>query len=265
MPKRTPRFPTVLTVDVGNTHTGIGVFRDGGMDRFWRIASRDDVTGDELLTVLEPLLRADLLDLRRDRAVIIGSVVPALTDEFRSAVRNLIGIEAVVVSPRIRLGVKLEVTDPSTVGADRIANAAAAVERGKLPAIVVDLGTATNFDVVDEQKRYLGGVIAPGLVTSAENLFRRAARLTKVEFRQPPKFIGKTTEECLQAGLFYGSTGQIDGIVQGIQKELGKKKAHVIATGGLASAIAKASKTIKEVDPGLTLKGLHRILMLNHG
>lgn len=264
MPKRTPRFPTVLAVDVGNTHTGLGVFRDGRMDNFWRIASRNDVTGDELITVLDPLLRADLPDLRRDRAVVIGSVVPALTDEFRAAVRRLTDIEAVVVSHRIRLGVGLEVTDPSSVGADRIANAAAAVERGKLPTIVVDLGTATNFDVVDDRKRYVGGVIAPGLVTSSENLFRRAARLTKVEFRQPARVIGKTTEECLQAGLFYGATSQIDGIVRGIQKELGSKT-HVIATGGLASPIAKASKVIKEVDPGLTLKGLHRILMLNHG
>ncbi|MBU1699168.1 MAG: type III pantothenate kinase [Candidatus Eisenbacteria bacterium] len=253
---------TALTLDVGNTHTGVGFFRDGELIQQWRFASRPSATGDELLTILEPLLRRELDDLARDRAVIIGSVVPALTREHEAAVARLFHAKALVLDHRLKLGIRLRVVDPASVGADRIANAIGAVVRGRLPAIVVDMGTATTFDVIDEQRSYMGGVIAPGLETSSENLFRRAARLAKVEIKQPRRFIGKTTEESLQSGLFYGAVGQIDGIVNGIQKELGKK-AFVMATGGLASTISGASKTIKEVRPGLTLSGLYHALLLN--
>lgn len=257
-----PHLEAVLAVDVGNTNTVLGVFRRGRLGEYWRIASRPSATGDDLLTVLEPLLRKDLADLASSRSVVVGSVVPALTREYEAAMKRLLGAVPLVADYRLRLGIRLDVVDPSSVGPDRIANAVAAVERGRLPAIVVDLGTATTFDVVDAKGRYLGGAIAPGVAVSTENLFRSAARLSKVEFKKPERFIGRTTEESLQSGLFYGAAGQIDAVVRGIRKELGGK-AYVVATGGLASLLAEGSKTIQSVDPALTLKGFYRIFLLN--
>jgi type III pantothenate kinase len=251
-----------LTIDVGNTHTAMGFFRDGALAQQWRFASRQSATGDELLTILEPLLRRELDDLARDRAVILASVVPALTREHEAAVAKLLGAEALVLDHRLKLGIRLRVVNPASVGADRIANAIGAVALGKLPAIVVDLGTATTFDVIDENRSYLGGVIAPGIETSSEYLFRRAARLSKVDIVQPKNIIGKTTEESLQSGLYYGAVGQIDEIVRRIRKQTGRRT-HVMATGGLAGTIAGASQTIKEVRPGLTLRGLYQALLLN--
>jgi type III pantothenate kinase len=253
---------SALAVDVGNTHTVLGFFAGGQLRHLWRIPSRSGATADELLGVLEPLLRDHLPSLGRGRRIVLGSVVPSLTEEMTVALERLTGARVLQLTHRLRTGVRLAVREPASVGADRIANAVEAAHRGRLPAIVVDLGTATTFDVVDRRRAYRGGVIAPGILTSAETLFRRAARLSKVEIRRPRRVVGRTTEASLQSGLFYGAVAQIDGLVGRIQKELGQR-CHVLATGGLAHLIAPASSTIREVDPGLTLKGLHRVLALN--
>jgi type III pantothenate kinase len=164
------------------------------------------------------------------------------------------------------LGIKILYDDPSQVGADRIANAVAAYQIYGGPTIIVDLGTATTFDVISEKGEYLGGAIAPGIETSSQNLFKRAAQLFKVSLKKPHRAIGKDTEESLRSGIIFGSVGQIDGIVNRIKQELRNKhnimkKPKVIATGGLADLIARESKTIQKVEPTLTLEGLRRIYL----
>jgi len=246
----------VLTVDVGNTHTVLGVFSGAEVQDHFRLTSTIPRTGDELRPLVEALIAPFADGLRRSQRSILASVVPSLTPAWEALVLRLLGAPPIVVSPRLDLGVALDVPDPDSVGADRVANSVAAAAFHRLPAIVVDLGTTTNFDVVlDRPPRYVGGAIALGILTSSEELFRRGARLAKVEIRRPAAALGKTTQECLQSGVFFGAVGQIDGLVARISKEL-RIKPTVIATGGLAEAIARDSATITAVDPTLTLRGL---------
>ena len=168
------------------------------------------------------------------------------------------------VSSRIPTGVDVEYRDPQSAGADRIANAAAALALYGAPVVIVDFGTATTFDVILRERRYIGGVIAPGIVTGAEHLIRRAARLSAFELKPPPHVVGRSTEESLQSGVYYGAVGQVDAIVRRIAQEE-RIKPRVIATGGLAPMIAKHSETIEKVDPDLTLHGLRIIQEMNGG
>jgi type III pantothenate kinase len=253
----------LLAIDIGNTHTVLGVFVGDELAQLWRVTSGVSRTGDELGALVEALCRDYNAALARSRAAVIASVVPALTSEYEAMLQRLYGAEALVVSSRTPAGVELELPDPAAIGADRIANAAAVAD-GKLPAIVVDLGTATTFDVIRPGGRYVGGMIAPGIRTSADELFRRAARLARVEIRRPPRAIGRTTEESIQAGVYYGAIGAIDGINRRIEAELGTP-ARIVATGGLAALVADDSETIQEVDEALTLRGLLRIQRLNRG
>ncbi len=252
----------LLAIDVGNTHTVLGVFVGERLERFWRVTSGVSRTGDELGALVETLCRAYNAGLTRSRAAVIASVVPALTAEYEAMVARLYGARALVVSSRTISGIRLQVPDPASVGADRIANAVAVAD-GRLPAIVVDLGTATTFDVVRPGRRYVGGMIAPGIRTSADELFHRAARLARVEIRRPPRRIGRTTEESIQAGVYYGAIGAIDGIIRLLEREELHGRARVIATGGLAPLVAGGSRTIQEVDEALTLRGLSRMHGLN--
>jgi type III pantothenate kinase len=194
----------------------------------------------------------------RERAItrtILCSVVPPLTRTFTTYVQTELGHEPGIVSAEIDLGLPIAVDDPREVGADRVANALAARTKFGWPTIVVDLGTATNFDVLDRDGRYVGGVIAPGVETSAEDLFRRAARLTKVDFTFAEHVIGRNTRDCLRSGILGGAVGMIDALVGDIWKELGAR-GQVVATGGLAPLIAPRCHTIDHVEPGLTLEGL---------
>ncbi len=264
--RRRPAVPTatadtILAIDIGNTQTVLGVFVGEQIVLFRRITSGVSRTADEIGLLVEALCREHLAALRHSRRVVVCSVVPALTQAYEAMARSLIGARALVVSPRLRVGVRLELPDPSSLGGDRIANAAA-VASGPLPAIVVDLGTATTFDVIRPGRRYAGGAIAPGIRTSAEELFHRAARLAKVEIRKPRRRIGRTTEESIQSGVYFGAIGTIDGIVRTLEAALGRR-ARVVATGGLAALVASGSATIKEVDEALTLRGLLKIERLN--
>ncbi|MBD3235571.1 MAG: type III pantothenate kinase [Candidatus Eisenbacteria bacterium] len=252
----------LLAIDIGNTHTVLGVFRGEELIDLWRISSGWGRTGDEVRMLVETLCHDYLAELAAEGRVCIGSVVPAITEEYEKMAGRLFDAQALVVTPATSAGVRLDVPDPSSIGADRIANAAA-VAVGLLPAIVVDLGTATTFDVVRPGKRYVGGVIAPGIRTSAEDLFRRAAKLPKVEIRRPRRCIGRTTEESIRAGIYFGAVATIDGIVRRLQGELGRKPARVVATGGLAELVARESETIDAVDEALTLRGLLRIADLH--
>jgi type III pantothenate kinase len=185
--------------------------------------------------------------------------VPQLAHEYEAFAERWVGVEVLVLGPGVPTGMAIRYDDPREVGPDRIANSVAVRERYGAPAIVVDFGTSTNFDVVSSAGEFAGGVLAPGIEVSMDALFARAARLPKVPFEAPERVISQTTVAALQSGLVYGFAGQVDAIVERIRAELGEPEAQVIATGGLAELIAPYSSTITAVDPELTLQGLRLV------
>lgn len=248
----------LLTADVGNTNTVLGVWDGKKLAHDFRIESSKGRTTDELLVLLLTLLNVAEIDRRRIDASIIASVVPALTDPFRQATKRAFGHEPLVVGPGIKTGMPILYENPREVGADRIANAVAAYERVGGAVIVVDFGTGTNFDCVSPRGEFLGGVIAPGMQIAAEALFTRAAKLSRIPIEKPPRTIGRNTQHSIQSGIVFGYVGLVDGLVHRIRDEIGAP-CRVIATGGLASLVAPDSKTIEDIVPDITLEGL-RIL-----
>jgi len=247
-----------FVVDIGNTNTVAGLYDPEPIRQrvHWRISSDQNRTSDEIALLLGQLLRTADAEPQRIEGVVIGSVVPALTQAYREAIGTVLEQRPIEVSSHLPLDLKIAIQNPEQIGADRLANAVAARQRYQGAVIVVDFGTATTFDVISAAGEYLGGVIAPGVHTSAQDLFVRAARLPRfVEIREPADVIGKTTEESILSGLFFGTVGQVDGVVGKIAEQLGEE-ATVVATGGLAHLIAPKSATIGEVCPDLTLIGL---------
>jgi type III pantothenate kinase len=240
----------LLAVDVGNTQTVLGLYEDGRLAEHWRVATDRTRTGDELAVLLGGLLDPDGVD-----GICLSSTVPTVVREWERLAARWAEARLLVVGPGTKTGIPIRYDDPREVGADRIVNSVAARQRYGAPAIVVDFGTSTNFDVVSPAGEYVGGVLAPGIEISMEALFARAARLVGVEVAAPATVIGKTTVGGLQSGLVYGFAGQVDGIVERMREELGGG-AKVVATGGLAELIAPHSRTIEQVDPLLTLDGL---------
>ena len=252
----------LLASDVGNTEVTLGLFDGRRLTRSFRLSSETRRTADEISLALTQIFPE--LARRGEHAAVLASVVPTATASFLEAARKVCGVEPLEVSSRIPTGVDVEYRDPQSAGADRIANAAAALALYGAPVVIVDFGTATTFDVILRERRYIGGVIAPGIVTGAEHLIRRAARLSAFELKPPPHVVGRSTEESLQSGVYYGAVGQVDAIVRRIAQEE-RIKPRVIATGGLAPMIAKHSETIEKVDPDLTLHGLRIIQEMNGG
>jgi type III pantothenate kinase len=245
----------LLAIDVGNTNTVIGLFEKKELRFRWRIASDSTRTSDEYAILVRELCAQSGVKVSDINGLVVASVVPALTGAVSVMAETAFGVEPVIVGPELDLGLSVDYDDPREVGPDRLANAVAARHLTGGAAIVVDFGTATTVDVVTSDGRYLGGAIAPGLLTSAENLFRRAALLHRVALDPPERAIGRSTGESLRSGIVFGAAGQVDEIVRRVKEELGEE-ARVIATGGLAERIALFSKMIEMVEPDLTLLGL---------
>jgi type III pantothenate kinase len=252
----------LLAIDIGNTTTMIGAFSGEKLVAQWSLTSGTSRTADEAALTVAGLCAGAGISGGSAPRVVIASVVPSLTSVFQGMAGKLFNRDALVVTSETKTGIEICYRDPASVGADRIANAVAAWKLHSLPAVVVDLGTATTFDVIARDGKYLGGVIAPGLVASAENLFAKGAKLFPVELKAPEIVIGRSTEESLLSGIMYGVAGQVDGIVGRIEAELGETT-EVIGTGGLVETVAPLSSTIKTVDPGLTLHGLRIVAEMN--
>lgn len=253
---------SLLAIDVGNTNVVLGAYDGGKLLRTWRLATVHDRTEDELAVSIDGLLEQEDLALEDLDALIVGSVVPPLTQAFTRLAERYLERPAFIVGPGIKTGVRLRVDNPSEVGADRIANTLAAHRRYGGPVVVVDFGTTTNFDVVSEEGDFLGGSFAPGLEISAESLFGRASRLFRVALVPPAAAIGKNTADCLRSGIVFGYVGLVEGLLARIVAEL-PRQPRVIATGGLAPTIAPLAKGIERVDEDLTLEGLRMLYELN--
>ena len=253
----------LLAVDVGNTHTVFGLFSGATVRADWRVATRKEMTSDELGVLLRALFDGVGLETADVKAAIVSSVVPDLNGVFQRAVHRYCDCEPLFVGPGLRTGMPIQYDNPHDVGADRIVNAVAAKERFGAPVIVLDFGTATTFDVVDATGSYLGGVIAPGPAASAEALFAKAARLPRVDVARPARVIGRNTVQSMQSGLFHGYTAMVQGVVARIRAELGSE-APVVATGGLSRLFATELDCLAAVDPQLTLTGLRLLWERNH-
>ncbi len=260
-----PGPATLLAADIGNRHTTLGLVRDGEVLAHWRVATDERRTADEWAVLLRGLLGDAHTDLE---GVALCATVPAVLHEWRDMLaRHHADLPSVVVEPGVRTGVPVKMDNPREVGSDRIVNAVAAAELYGAPAVVVDFGTATTFDVVNGAGYYVGGAIAPGLELSLEALGTRGAQLRKVELRRPRSVIAKNTVEAIQSGMVFGTAAQVEGMVSRILTELGEsgQPVHVIATGHLADLVAAECSCFTDHSPWLTLLGLELVFARNVG
>ena len=252
----------LLAIDIGNTVTTIGVFRDEQLYATWHIATNVQRRADEYAVLLLSLLHHRGLDKADITEAALCSVVPPLVAAFEELLQQYFSISPLVVGAGVRTGVRIRMDNPREVGADRIVNAAATKHLYDGPAIIVDLGTATTFDVVSKEGDYVGGVIAPGVAVAAESLTGRTAMLPQVELAHPRQVIGTNTIAAMQSGLIFGYVGLVEGIVKRIKQALGVE-AKVVATGGYAELLAGETQVFDVVNPDLTMYGLKLIYSMN--
>ncbi len=252
----------LLTFDIGNTHTVVGCFSDGKLQHHWRVTSELARTEDELAVVLHHFFELEGLKSEQIKGVCISSVVPDLTEIYQYFSFRYLQTEPLIVDAFLDLGMNVRYKNPASVGADRLCNAVAAIEKFGAPNVVIDFGTATTIDCIDRQGDYVGGIIAPGIMTSIEALHLKAAKLPRVSFDFPEHIIGQTTDESIRSGILWGSVYLIEGMVRRLKQELGEST-RVIATGGLAPKIVKHTDCIEKVEPFLSLEGMALIYERN--
>lgn len=246
----------ILTFDVGNTETTAALFDGDDVRSHWRFTTSLPRTPDEFALLLRALLHAEEMQTSSVTGSAICSVVPLSTQPLAQACEACFGSSPRIIDARASLPIRLEVDEPFTVGADRIANTLAASRIYRRDAIVVDLGTATTYDCITADGAFIGGIIQPGVVTSAETLFRRTSQLAATEIIPPRKVIGTRTDECIRSGILYGAADAIEGLVKRIKAEWAVKSPIVVATGGLAETLKPWCPSFEDVDPFLTLKGV---------
>ncbi len=247
----------LLTLDIGNTEITAGLFRDDALLVHWRLTTNPDRTPDEWAAAISGFLLHAGHSPNEVRAICLASVAPAVTRSIADGVAAATGVRPVAVDAHARLPVRLDVDEPLSVGADRIVNVLAAADLHAGDVIVVDFGTATTFDCITADGRFIGGAIMPGVRTSADQLTRRAAKLPATELAAPERVIGRRTEECIQAGVIYGAADAVDGMVRRIRAEWPDGgQPRVVATGGLSALVAPHCRSIDAVEPALTLRGL---------
>lgn len=248
----------LLAIDIGNTHTVLGFFQKAKLVADYRITSSSQRTEDELWLNVQSFHSQIKQPPEEIHGVVIASVVPLLTDVYRLMTEKYFKTQPVIISSCLDLGITILYDDPTKVGADRLCNAVAAYKKFGGPAIVIDFGTATTYDVISKKGEYLGGVIAPGLETSSADLHRKTAQLPRIELQFPESVIGTTTLKSMQSGILYGAVDAAEGMVGRIKQIVGKH-ANVIATGGYARTIAKMSSEIRYIEPSLVLEGARLI------
>jgi type III pantothenate kinase len=247
----------LLVIDVGNTNTVLGVYKSGDLLQHWRLTTARERTADEWGLLIRTLFQIGDISNETVSAVAISSVVPPARPALEEMSLRYFGVQPLFIEATLNLGMPVLYKPPGDVGADRIVNAIAAYEEYGGPVIVVDFGTATTFDAISAHGEYLGGVIAPGIGISAEALFHRAARLPRVEIRQPAAIIGNSTVSSIQSGLYWGYAGLVDGILRRMKGEL--ENPRVVSTGGLAELIFPACEEIDAVEKNLTLEGIRMV------
>jgi type III pantothenate kinase len=252
----------LLTIDVGNTQTHVGAFDGPELVEHWRFSTDRQSTGDELAAMLHNLLGLRDIGFEEIHGEAVSSVVPRLVSEYRHMFERYLKREALIVGPGTRTGMPILLENPHELGPDRLVNAVAGYDLCGDACVIVDFGTAINYDVVSRSGEYLGGIIGPGIEISIEALTSRAARLTKVDIAEPSELIGKSTGAALQSGIVYGFAAQVDGICKRLRRELGDP-VTTIATGGLAAVIVGFTESVDVVDDLLTLKGLRLVYERN--
>jgi type III pantothenate kinase len=248
----------LLAVDIGNTQTHLGCFSGPELGQSWRFRTVSGATGDEIAERIAGLLTLSGVERDAIDALCVSSVVPPLGSQYEAMAERYFGASCLTIGPGVKTGMAIRIDNPLEVGADRLVNAVAAYERVDGACLVVDFGTGINFDAVSADGEYLGGAIAPGVEISLTALTERGARIGRIELDSPENAIGKSTRGAIQSGVIFGFAGLIDGVARRIESELGGSP-RVIATGGLAEAIAPYCETVDEIDPLLTLTGLRLI------